>query len=198
MFTRYCTILICLLMLSLTGSNSLQAQSASVPDLGDAPDSTNSVGMAMTAYSGVNADFPTVFDPAIAPFGPKHSNGTLRVHLGEEMSAEEQADAGADADPLNNILPAFDGADRDGKDDGLIIPADWPHCQRIRIKYVVNVVDPIITSAIVNIWSDFQRDGTWQQNAPATCSNGATAPDWASLTSWARASWPCSCTPALL
>ena len=37
------------------------ATSESYPDLGDAPDSTNSFTKTMTAYTGVDADFPTGF-----------------------------------------------------------------------------------------------------------------------------------------
>ncbi len=42
-------------------------------DLGDAPDSTNHAGVAMAAYAGVQARYPTVFDPATGlPQGPRH------------------------------------------------------------------------------------------------------------------------------
>ena len=46
-------------------------------DLGDAPDSTNHAAVAMAAYAGVQADFPTVFDATTGlPEGPASSPTT--------------------------------------------------------------------------------------------------------------------------
>ncbi|MBW7886336.1 MAG: DNRLRE domain-containing protein, partial [Caldilineaceae bacterium] len=65
-------------------------------DLGDAPDSTNHAGVAMAAYAGVAARYPTVFDPNTGlPQGPRHrSPGYL--HLGPLVSREAEADIGPD------------------------------------------------------------------------------------------------------
>jgi len=100
--------------------------------------------------------------------------------LGYGISAEEDADAGADDDGHNNISPQFDEADRDGRDDGVALPDHLPHCERVQIQVAVTVFDrgqQFPENAFVNLWLDFDRSGQWgEQN---TCPNGAVATEWA-------------------
>ena len=70
------------------GNSNTVVGSAICPDLGDAPDSSNHWGMPMTAYPGVPALFPTVFDsPFGQPRGPKHWNARVfhlsLIHISE-------------------------------------------------------------------------------------------------------------------
>lgn len=55
------------------GNSNTVVGGAICPDLGDAPDSSNHWGMPMTAYPGVPALFPTVFD---SPFGQPREPST--------------------------------------------------------------------------------------------------------------------------
>ena len=120
-------------------------------DLGDAPDSSNSLaGGTMLAYPGVNGCFPTVYQAGSPPFGPLHRHPRDMFFLGKRVSLEIEADIGPDEDGVNNLgLAAFPGlrtfpglrlpgleslpqagdyilpymaADRDGADDGLHQP----------------------------------------------------------------------------
>jgi uncharacterized membrane protein (DUF485 family) len=149
-----------------------------IPDLGDAPDSTNHFGVSMTAYAGVTAQFPTVFDPTTGlPQGPKHHNQPLRYHLGPGISIEEEADTGPDADGVNNIIPPANNPNNDGFDDGLTLPQNFPHCQLKIVTYNVTVVAGGTTTAYFNLNVDWNRDGQW--GGASICPGGALASEWA-------------------
>ena len=138
-------------------------------DLGDAPDSTNHFGAAMTAYPGVQANFPTVFDPATgADQGPKH-RVPFPLHLGRRVSAERDADLLPDQDGLRNIVPPANDPNRDDFDDGVqpgklvfsdcattVVPvqiAVGPNLNVFLASYGVT------TTAYLNAWVDANRDG---------------------------------------
>ena len=134
-------------------------------DLGDAPDSSNNLGIAMTAYSSlasVQANYPAVFNDGsgIGPYGPVHLNSLAVAYLGEAITGETEADTGADDDGLNNIRPSADLPDNDGGDDGVVLPLNLPNCGWGTIDYAVTVVSPG-TDLWVNVWLDFNRDGDW-------------------------------------
>jgi hypothetical protein len=150
------------------------------PDLGDAPDSTNNDNGPMSAYpskSSVPAKFPTVFDDGsgTGPYGPAHVNDEPVAYLGKSITAETEADAGIDEDPENNITPSADRADRDGGDDGIVLPVYLPHCGWAVIDYDVTVIDPNV-ELWVNVWLDFNRDGDWDD--VVDCPKGP-ASEWA-------------------
>jgi plastocyanin len=136
-------------------------------DLGDAPDSTNHAGVAMAAYPGVQANFPTVFDPATGlPEGPRHLN-PRPFHLGERVSREAEADIGPDQDPDNNIEPAANTADLDRADDGSRL-VNLAHCQPATAEVLVAVSQQAWNwfksrerPAYLNVWIDSNRDGDW-------------------------------------
>ncbi len=141
-------------------------------DLGDAPDSSNhTVGANMAAYpiAGVQANFPTVFDPATGlPEGPRHSF-PRPFHLGQRVSREAEADGGPDQDPLNNIIPAANDPDNDRFDDGTNL-ALWNlnDCQTTNLPVqvaitpqAVNYFQQLGTPGYINIWLDSNRDGDW-------------------------------------
>ena len=134
------------------------------PDLGDAPDSTNNSGKSMRAYDEpwVEAHYPTVFDDrsGTGPLGPVHRNEGLVAFLGSAITAESEADAGADEDGVNNIDFQTKSADHDGADDGVVIPLVLPNCGWATIDYKVTVIEPGIP-LWVNVWLDFNRDGDW-------------------------------------
>src|SRR5690606_16704945 len=76
-------VLVAAILLAGTGLGApavAQADTAATPfqDYGDAPDSTNSAGAAMTAYPGVNAAFPTAVQ-ASGPPGPVHNAVQTRL-----------------------------------------------------------------------------------------------------------------------
>jgi hypothetical protein len=147
------------------------------PDLGDAPDSTNSAGRDMSAYDTVpRAEFPTVFGH-VAPHGPRHENRPLLFHLGYEVSAEEEADVGLDADGINNINPLVDLSDSDGADDGLGLPPSIDHCVATTVGYRVRVYDGAPDTAYVNLWFDWNRNGRWGE--VFNCGGTTPAPEWA-------------------
>jgi hypothetical protein len=159
-------------------------------DLGDAPDSTNSWGVPMTAYPpggppGVQANFPTVYVAGSPPYGPIHWQPRALAFLGNNLieqgvSLENEADIGPDEDGVNNIDPRGDIPDSDGFDDGVVAP--WamrlPHCGRAQFDYVVTVVNPMPnTQLYVNVWFDWSRDGDWDDTLQ--CPGGALVPEWA-------------------
>lgn len=164
-------------------------------DFGDAPDSSNSfAGVTMTAYpDGVTANFPTVYHAGSPPYGPMHLRPRDKFYLGERVSLENEADIGYDEDLSrleddwgwgNNLLPFRDVADQDGrvKDDGLVDwqPPTWiplPLCERTTLDYRVTVTDPAATSAYVNVWFDWNRDGDWDDTL--VCPDGESVPEWA-------------------
>jgi len=150
--------------------------SSRVPDLGDAPDSSNSAGVAMAAYPGVQARFPTVFGPGSPPYGPLHHNQSPLFFLGTAISAEDEADGGFDADGISNIGPPAGVANRDGGDDGLVLPASFAHCQTTELHYAVTVLPGAPSSATVNIWLDWNRSGSWGEVMQC---GGQDVPEWA-------------------
>jgi hypothetical protein len=151
-------------------AHAVQTQAPSpAPDLGDAPASTNNfgIGMQWTSASPATAQFPTVFT-GVLPTGPKHFNSPTLFHLGNAnvggtITAEGQADSGADADGVNNIRPAANTADQDKADDG----PDWTTlgsitgCQTKQYRYFVTVLPGAPTTAYVNSWYDFNQSGRW-------------------------------------
>ncbi len=149
-------------------------------DLGDAPDGTNSVGAAMTAYPpggppGVAANFPTVYAAGSPPFGPKHNHPRAFAWLGPLVTLEKEADIGPDEDGVNNILPAGDLPDLDGADDCIHVPLELPECKSTSFTFTVTAVEK--TKMIVNVWFDWNRDGDW--NDTPHCPTGLAAPEWA-------------------
>ncbi|MEZ4708379.1 MAG: DNRLRE domain-containing protein [Caldilineaceae bacterium] len=137
-------------------------------DLGDAPDSTNHFGAAMTAYAGVQANFPTVFDPAVGnPQGPKHHH-PRHLHLGPAVSREAEADIGPDADGVHNITPPANTADQDWFDDGARL-SNLADCQPARADVQVEITPQLANlfaalekKAYLNIWLDMNHDGDWE------------------------------------
>jgi outer membrane protein assembly factor BamB len=163
-------------------------------DLGDAPDSTNDFGVNMTAYSGVQANFPTVYVNGSPPYGPCHNN--FYAQLGTEISLENESDTGPDQDVVNNIDPVVDTADNDsvaqpfGMDDGLkYAPIDLTtnnltlnNCNTSSIPIELTLLGGAIMpwTAYVNIWIDYNRDGDWGMTGTSdvvACPNG-TISEW--------------------
>ncbi len=151
------------------------------PDLGDAPDSTNSYGLPMTAYpkggpAGTPARYPTVYNAGSPPHGPRHVNNPLEYYLGPGLTEEREADIGPDVDPSNNILPLFDKPDLDLADDG-VKPFNLPHCQPTQITFDVTVpAGAPANQPFVNLWFDWDRNGAW--GGLKDCANGV-ANEWA-------------------
>ena len=147
------------------------------PDLGDAPDSTNNFGTNMYAYSGMIANYPTVYNDGsnTGPYGPVHLNDQLVAFLGKKITAETEADKGTDEDGMNNIDPSADTSDDDKGDDGVVLPLNLPTCRWTTFDYTVNVIDPGV-DLYVNIWFDWNRDGDWDDILE--CAQGA-AQEWA-------------------
>lgn len=151
-------------------------------DLGDAPDSSNSLGTEITAYPkdgphGTTAHFPTVYQAGSPPYGPLHRSPKDTAFLGYGVTLENEADLGPDMDPTNN-LDAFAGlSDADGADDGVIVPLVLPDARATTFDYAVTVVNPQATHLYVNVWFDWNRDGDWDD--AMTCADGAPAPEWA-------------------
>jgi hypothetical protein len=156
-------------------------------DFADAPDSTNNFGRVMTAYnlktSGtVQANFPTIFnDGSLGPYGPFHRRPRELAYLGNNVSQEAEADIGADQDGINNIDPPSNSANKDGYDDGVILPLSLPNCGWAGFDYVVNVINPG-SELWVNVWFDWNRDGDWDDNSitdtALSCSKGFVS-EWA-------------------
>ena len=151
-------------------------------DLGDAPDTSNSLGAEMTAYPkggppGVTADFPTVYQAGAPPYGPLHRGPKDTAFLGYAVTLENEADIGPDMDPTNNLDPLADVSDADGSDDGVIVPLVLPDARATTFDYVVTVINPQTTHLYVNVWFDWNRDGDWDD--ALTCTDGASAPEWA-------------------
>jgi hypothetical protein len=147
-------------------------------DLGDAPDSTNHFGMAMSAYSGVQANFPTVFHPA-APHGPRHLNPGAGVWLGPNITKEVDADLLPDQDGVRNIYPPNDDPNNDAADDGIPNGIVLPQCQQTDFDYIVT--STAAGNVYVNVWFDFNHDGDWADTLTCFDSEGAmvNVPEWA-------------------
>ena len=161
---------------SATSTPTSTATATPAPDLGDAPDSTNSFGIAMSAYDGVPAGFPSVFYLGSPPWGPRHVNQPLVLHLGAAISFELEADIGTDADGDNNVRPSIGLADGDGYDDGLEEIPSRRHCHYERLRYTVTALEGAPALAYLNVWLDWDRDGAW--GAVPQC-DGVPAPEWA-------------------
>ncbi len=147
-------------------------------DLGDAPDSSNTFGVVMSAYPamGVLANFPTVFAAGSPPYGPKHLQPLAVAWLGPAVSLENEADIGLDQDGVNNLNPPADMPDQDFVDDGVLnMPLVLPHCRLTQFQYTINVVNPAV-GLYVNVWFDWNRDGDWDDIM--TCQQN-NAPEWA-------------------
>lgn len=149
-------------------------------DLGDAPDSTNHAGVAMEAYPGVRANFPTVFDLAVSnPQGPAHAR-PRHFHLGRSVDFEPDADLG----PAPNIDPTADSADKDRFDDGAI-PHAWnlTHCRPTTIDVRV-FISPAAAAwfratdrmGYLNGWIDANRDGDWADSVRCAADGLALPP----------------------
>ncbi len=155
-------------------------------DLGDAPDGSNHWGAAMSAYPGVPARFPTVFDPAAAPVGPAHRT-PRPFHLGQSVSGEANADWGFDADGINNINPPVNAMDDDRFDDGLN-PTLIPFVDCTKPTFPVQLsISPVLASlpngrGYVNVWVDSNRDGDWED--AGQCTPPGSAPVRPASTSW--------------
>jgi len=150
-----------------------------LPDLGDAPDPTNHAGNTMSAYSGVTANYPTVYDPATGlPQGPKHLKPRGDAWLGSWVSGEVDADLLPDEDGVTNINPASNTPDQDGSDDGLIQPIPTPHGTPSYFTYTVTIQPGAPGIArYVNVWFDWNRDGDWADTLTVSTPNDA--PEWA-------------------
>ncbi|HSR33504.1 MAG TPA: hypothetical protein VLY63_23300 [Anaerolineae bacterium] len=138
-------------------------------DLGDAPDSTSHHATLMPAYGGVQANFPTVYDPVTGPEqGPAHLN-PRPFHLGRRVSPEAEADIGPDLDPTNNILPLANIPNRDRRDDGLALKLlNFSPCQASRIPIRIVVRSAAVayfsntsSKGYLNVWLDGNHDGDW-------------------------------------
>ncbi len=136
-------------------------------DLGDAPDSSNHFAAAMSAYPGVQANFPTVFDPATgAPPGPRHAR-PRPFHLGKRVEFEPDADLGA---APRNIVPPANVANRDRYDDGVNLGSiSFQDCQtstfQVRVFISAGAQAALLAKgfqeAYINAWVDGNRDGDW-------------------------------------
>ncbi|MCP4708206.1 MAG: hypothetical protein GY869_06250, partial [Planctomycetes bacterium] len=147
-------------------------------DLGDAPDSTNSHNVPMTAYPwGVQANYPTVYRVGSPAHGPIHWFPHQMAYLGQNVTVEQEADLPPDQDPTTNIIPLRNLADLDKADDGLVtFPLKLPNCLPTTFKYQVNLVNPMAGQPMYfNAWLDMDRDGDW--NDVMACPQGP-APEW--------------------
>ncbi len=152
-------------------------------DLGDAPDSSNHFASPMSAYPGVPAGFPSVFDPGTGlPQGPKHVRPE-HFHLGPQVSRERDADLTPDNDIVPNLRPLVNVSDRDRWDDGLMLSAvKFQDCQKTNLPIQV-FIDPLakawMTSTAkmgyINVWVDGNHDGDWAD--ARTCPNAAGGVD---------------------
>ena len=147
-------------------------------DLGDAPDSENHFGVEMSAYTGVKADFPTVYHKPLTSangVGPFHQVTDV-YYLGSGVSTEVEADIGPDQDPTNNLVPPRATANLDQEDNGLANPAQlsFNNCTFATIDVTLTFdpskvpdIIPTPDQAYLNIWFDGNRDGDWDD--VATC-----------------------------
>jgi uncharacterized repeat protein (TIGR01451 family) len=147
-------------------------------DLGDAPDSTNHFGVAMSAYPGVPGNYPTVFAVAAPERGPRHER-PRPFHLGRGVTAELEADLGFDADGVNNLRPAANIADLDKADDGLLLSTvSFRNCERSTMRVIVSIAPAAIAQlpngvGYLNVWVDSNRDGDWADSFDCPNATGA-------------------------
>jgi plastocyanin len=144
------------------------------PDLGDAPDSSNNVGVTSnTAYPGVPGNFPTVWNgtPAGQPAGPRHANQTGEGILGQYLSREFEADTGNDEDGANNILAGgANNANNDRGDDGWRNhQASFDHCTQTTLTVRVSkATGATLDRMFLNVWFDGAHDGDWDDRTTCT------------------------------
>ncbi|MBP7963025.1 MAG: DNRLRE domain-containing protein [Caldilineaceae bacterium] len=146
-------------------------------DVGDAPDRTNHLATAMTAYPGVPANFPTLFDVTTgAPEGPRHARPGP-FHLGPQVEFEPDADLGAA--PLN-IDPTTNTPNRDRYDDGVNLASmSFQNCQKATFQAQVyitpaaqaDLLNKGIKTAFINSWVDSNRDGDWADGPQCPAGN---------------------------
>jgi hypothetical protein len=135
-------------------------------DYGDAPTSANNFGAPMTAYSGVAANFPTVFDAAYHRFARP-------MRLGQQASLELSPDQGWG----RNLIPLSDLADLDVWDDGLASTAlTFGHCQPTTLsvsvsfsQFALDLLNSEDKTAYLNVWLDGNRDGDWSDDDILDC-----------------------------
>jgi len=146
-------------------------------DLGDAPDSSNSLEQPMLAYpdKGIEAHYPTVYELGSPPYGPRHHKPQNGIYLGRIVTQESEADVGEDEDPTNNL--DWFTPDQDGGDDGVLLPLQLSNCGLATLQYTVSAVNPPHQYMYVNLWFDFNRDGDWDDTL--TCPDGSTVHEWA-------------------
>jgi len=149
-------------------------------ETGDAPDSTNHQGLAMTAYFDnygdplTDGNFPTVSDSTLGtPVGMCHYVAPTGSYLGAGRSAEKDADLFADPDMsvvFGNVTNLFflesRGVDNAfanlDSDDGLVLPPFWFNGVPALITYTVTVPNiGAVGNRYVNVWFDWDRDGDW-------------------------------------
>ncbi|ABX06626.1 MAG TPA: carboxypeptidase regulatory-like domain-containing protein [Herpetosiphon sp.] len=163
-----------------------------MPDLGDAPDSNNSAGASILAYSpATQGFFPTIFNrvPAALPKGPLHQNLGMPYMLGKSLTAETDADIGLDDDATTNIQTALNRGNYDRADDtfagGPPTANSFGHCRANTLPYTVRLPNnPAPTGsmvAYVNVWIDWGANGQWGTNYGCVDSLGITrtAREWA-------------------
>jgi subtilisin family serine protease len=197
------------------GYGKLDAHSAFLnllPDLGDAPDSSNHFGVPMSAYPGafpgVQANYPTVYTGTapLGPPGPVHwqagswsISGPVDSCLGQYVSAEGEADTWFDEDPVsygggtNNISPTVDSADRENadpthlSDDSLPFPGMLNHCASKQLNYYFTLAPGSVATHYVNVWIDWNHDGDWGD--VFTCTTPGDTPEWV-VQNQALSGWP--------
>jgi len=152
-------------------------------ELGDAPDSTNHFGVAMAAYPAVQANFPTVFDPATgADQGPLHRNSNP-FHLGVGFSIEADADVLVDQDGVRNLVPPANNPNNDVFDDGTLMSRiTFSDCATTTIPVRV-LIGPNAAAffaahvgngqGFLNVWVDGNRDGDWADVRECVTPNGS-------------------------
>ncbi|QLQ07290.1 MAG: hypothetical protein HZY76_15515 [Anaerolineae bacterium] len=160
---------------------------------GDAPDSSNHYGVAMTAYTGpptVNASYPTVYDPGLgAPYGPLHRYPYADAWLGTSVATERDADLLPDADGWTNIDPSNNFSNRDNYDDGVNTGAiNLVHCTPTTVTFVVNVQSLATRTRYVNIWFDWDamETGAIRPTAAPALARRPNGPCRTTRSPWAR------------
>ena len=141
------------------------------PDLGDAPDSTNHVGIINTAYPGVDGHFPTVWAGTFITqaAGPRHANLTGEGILGDFLSRENEADIGPDEDGPNNILTGgTNNSNNDRGDDGWRNRnATFDNCEQTTLRVRVSkAMTATLNKMYLNVWFDGTHDGDWNDFGP--------------------------------
>ncbi len=165
---------------------SLEGVTPAESDLGDAPDGSNNYGKRMTAYTingqgTIQGNFPTAFQARDGqPRGPIHLDPLAAAHLGAGVTLEIEADKGVDEDSSNNINPSRDEADKDGADDGVVLPLKLPQGELASFEYSVSVIQPN-TDLWVNVWFDWNRDGDWDDDGtnPQMLAGERKVSEWA-------------------